>query len=77
VESGKVIRSEITEENAMRVFTVGSLLGLCFLSAGLAQAEEIIPSAEQTTVLRGTAEVKDGIRAVTGKIDATGHGPIT
>ena len=48
-----------------------------FLSAALAQAEEIIPSAEQATVLRGTAEVNDGIRAVTGGTDDTGHGPIT
>jgi hypothetical protein len=38
---------------------------MCLISAAFARAEEIISSAEQTTVLRGTAEVNDGIRAVT------------
>ena len=61
----------------MRVLTIGILPALCFLSAGFAQAEEIIPDTDQTTLLRGTARVSDGIRAVTGETDATGHGPIT
>jgi hypothetical protein len=61
----------------MRVLTIGILPALCFLSAGFAQAEEIIPDTGQTTLLRGTARVSDGIRAVTGETDATGHGPIT
>ena len=43
----------------------------------LRPAERIIPSAEQTTVLRGTADVNDGVRVVSGKTDATGHGSIT
>ena len=61
----------------MRILTIGVLPALCLFSAGLVQAEEIIPNAEQTTVLRGTARVSDGIRAVSGETDATGHGPIT
>ena len=64
----------------MRFLTIGILPALCFLSAvsaGFAQAEEIIPDTDQTTLLRGTARVSDGIRAVTGETDATGHGPIT
>ena len=61
----------------MRVLTVGFLLGLCILPSGLAQAEKIIPSADQTTVLRGICLTSDGIRAVTGETAATGHGPIT
>jgi len=61
----------------MRVLTIGSLLEMCLFSAAFAQAKEIVPGAEQTTVLQGAAEAKDGIRAVTGKTDATGHGPIT
>jgi hypothetical protein len=44
---------------------------------GLVRAEEITPSEEQTTLLRGTVTVKDGIRAVTGTVDETGHGPLT
>ena len=59
----------------MRIMTFGSLVGLCMLSA--IQAEEIIPSVEQTTLLRGTVELSDTVRAVTGETDATGHGPIT
>jgi len=59
----------------MRIVTIVSLVGLCMISA--MQAEDIIPGAEQTTLLRGTAEVNDGIRSVTGETDATGHGPIT
>lgn len=61
----------------MRVLSIGFLSALCFLSAGFAQAEGIVPNADQTTLLRGTARVSDGIRAVTGETDATGHGPIT
>jgi hypothetical protein len=61
----------------MRVLSIGFLPALCFLSAGFAQAEEIVPNADQTTLLRGTARVSDGVRAVTGETDTTGHGPIT
>jgi len=61
----------------MRVVTIGSFLGMCLISTTFARAERIIPSAEQTTVLRGTADVNDGVRVVSGKTDATGHGPIT
>lgn len=61
----------------MRVLTIGFLPALCLLSAGLAQAEKIIPRGDQITLLRGTSSVSDGIRAVSGETDSTGHGPIT
>ena len=61
----------------MRVVTIGSFLGMCLNSTTFARAERIIPSAEQTTVLRGTADVNDRVRVVSGKTDATGHGSIT
>ena len=55
----------------------GTLLTLSLMTASLVQAEEVVPSEEQTKLMRGTAEVRDGIRAVRGETDATGHDPIT
>lgn len=52
-----------------------SFLALLCLTA--AQAEEIIPTEDQTTLLRGTLEQSEEIRIVSGEPDATGHGPIT
>ena len=51
-------------------------LSICAV-AGYAVAEVIVPAEEQTVLLRGSAEVRHGIRAVAGSVDATGHGPIT
>ena len=45
--------------------------------AGVAVAEVIVPTEEQTILLRGSAEVHHGIRTVAGSVDATSHGPIT
>jgi hypothetical protein len=54
-----------------------ALFTLCFSAPHLLHAEEIVPSEDQTTFKGGTVEVSDGIRAITGEADATGHGPIT
>jgi len=43
----------------------------------LVQAEEIHPSPEQVTLLKGQYQMQEGIRIVTGETDDTGHGPIT
>jgi len=69
-----------TKEASMRYRTIGSLLTLCLTIVGLAHAEEIVPSEQQTKLLRGTADVADCIRSVKGTGDAdenNGHGPIT
>ena len=60
-----------------RYRTVETLLTICLASTSFLQAEEIVPSEEQTTFKGGSAEVADGIRKVTGEKDETGHGPIT
>jgi hypothetical protein len=50
---------------------------LCVLALQLVQAEEIIPNAGQTKLLRGTLTQEGDIRVVSGEKDSTGHGPIT
>ncbi len=52
------------------------VLFICAVS-GYADTEVIVPTEEQTVLLRGSAEVRHGVRAVAGSVDATGHGPIT
>lgn len=42
-----------------------------------AGAEIIVPSEEQTILKRGVARLHQGVRTITGSVDATGHGPIT
>ena len=59
----------------MKDKTIGTLLTFCLTSTQLLQAEEIVPSEEQTTSKGGTVEVADGIRSVTGKADATDTDP--
>ena len=61
----------------MKNKTIGTLLSLCLAATTLLQAEEIVPSEDQTNFKGGTVEVTDGIRFITGEADATGHGPIT
>ena len=56
---------------------VFSLILFIYAVSGTAVAEVIVPTEEQTILLRGSAEVRQGVRAVTGSVDATGHGPIT
>jgi hypothetical protein len=64
------------KNKSMRYRTVITLLTLCLGSSNLARAEEIVPSEEQASMKNGTVEVAEGIRAVTGETDETGHGPI-
>ena len=53
------------------------ILTLCVLIAHPGLAEEIVPSAKQTKLLRGTLKQAGTIRTVAGEPDSTGHGPIT
>ena len=48
--------------------------GLMILSTS---ADEIVPNAGQTILLRGTSKQEGEIRVVSGEQDSTGHGPIT
>ena len=60
----------------VRSIVFNFVLGICAV-AGYAVAEVIVPTEEQTVLLRGSAEVRHGVRTVSGSVDATGHGPIT
>ncbi len=61
----------------MRHITIVILLNLGIANSSFLQAEDIVPTAEQTIAKGGSVEVADGIRSITGETDATGHGPIT
>ena len=52
-------------------------MSLYFLALQPGQAEEIIPNAEQTKLLRGALKQEGDIRVVSGEQDSTGHGPVT
>lgn len=56
---------------------VFNLILFIYAVSGVAVAEVIVPTEEQTILLRGSAEVRRGVRTVAGSVDATGHGPIT
>ena len=53
------------------------IITLCLLTLQPGQAEEIIPNAGQTKLLRGTLKQDADTRVVSGEQDSTGHGPIT
>lgn len=55
------------------------LLTLCLMFFGISWAEEIVPVDSQTILLRGSAEIKNGMRLVTGDKNSKDkiHGPMT
>ena len=54
----------------VRSIVFNFVLGICAV-AGYAVAEVIVPTEEQTVLLRGSAEVRHGVRTVSGSVDAT------